>query len=253
MEILEVGCGPGYLSLELARAGYDLTGIDVSNACIKVAKKYADEDPFKAGRGKLEYARDDFFNFVNAINQQSEQKKFDAVVFLGSLHHFSDIAKVSVEAKKILRTGGLFVCHEPTRDRVTRHNAMFIYFLRVVLSHTNQFFKEYPAVSDHVIFEREIEKIFQEYRYEDAEGGKKQSVHDNDSGFKDMMPVLEKEFQALYFQERSAFFHENIGGLRSDSDAKNYQLARFLKEFDNYLCKSGFLQSIEFFFVGRKA
>ena len=37
LNILEVGCGPGYMSLELARQGYNVTGIDISDKCIEVA------------------------------------------------------------------------------------------------------------------------------------------------------------------------------------------------------------------------
>src|SRR4051794_20819968 len=38
LEILDVGCGAGYFSLELARAGHHVTAIDVSASCIKAAQ-----------------------------------------------------------------------------------------------------------------------------------------------------------------------------------------------------------------------
>ena len=43
--ILEVGCGPGYLSLEIARIGKNILGIDYSKENIKVAKKYGKNNP----------------------------------------------------------------------------------------------------------------------------------------------------------------------------------------------------------------
>jgi len=39
IRILEVGCGPGHVSLELSRNGFDVTGIDISKVCIEEAKR----------------------------------------------------------------------------------------------------------------------------------------------------------------------------------------------------------------------
>ena len=53
--ILDVGCGSGYISLELARSGYHVTGIDISSKVIDVAKKTLETNPFKDGFGSLKY------------------------------------------------------------------------------------------------------------------------------------------------------------------------------------------------------
>src|SRR5688572_18139947 len=53
VSVLEVGCGPGFISLELARNGHNVTGIELSPYCIEVAKKFADADPDKGERGFL--------------------------------------------------------------------------------------------------------------------------------------------------------------------------------------------------------
>src|SRR5256884_7316438 len=37
LRILEVGCGRGYLGLELARSGHELLGIDIIDATVKIA------------------------------------------------------------------------------------------------------------------------------------------------------------------------------------------------------------------------
>ena len=38
-KILEIGCGNGYLSLELARDGHEVIGLDRSNNIIEVAER----------------------------------------------------------------------------------------------------------------------------------------------------------------------------------------------------------------------
>src|SRR5881296_2293003 len=60
LRILEVGCGRGYLSLELARRGHELLGIDLNEETIRIAYQTMNTDPYKSGRGKLEYQVSDF-------------------------------------------------------------------------------------------------------------------------------------------------------------------------------------------------
>src|SRR5262245_19925265 len=55
MRILDVGCGAGYISLELARAGYHVIAIDIAEKTIAAAQKTLAENPFKQGFGSLEY------------------------------------------------------------------------------------------------------------------------------------------------------------------------------------------------------
>lgn len=76
-------------------------------------------------------------------------------------------------------------------------------------------------------------------------------MNDNSAGYKEMVAELKNRFEQLDYQERYAFFHEMIGGLRF-SDEKNREMAQTIKLFDKYLCESGVIQPTEFFFVGRK-
>ena len=51
LRILDVGCGRGWLSLELAREGHDVLGVDSSKEMILNAKRTMDTDPYKNERG----------------------------------------------------------------------------------------------------------------------------------------------------------------------------------------------------------
>lgn len=118
IRVLEIGCGPGYLCLELARAGYDVLGMDLSERCIEIAQEFANKDPHIGERGKLAYGVADLFEF-------NPEQKFDVVIFLGALHHFRDQQKVMDSVKRLLNSEGIVIAHEPTRDRVTKGNAIF--------------------------------------------------------------------------------------------------------------------------------
>jgi SAM-dependent methyltransferase len=244
--VLEVGCGPGYLSLEMARCGFDVTGLDLSPQCTEVAQRFAHSDPFKAERGPLRYVAGDFFS-----DPSLPVGGFDAVVFLGALHHFPDQDQCLDRARKLLRPGGIVIAHEPVRDRVTRGNAVFVHLLRVLLSAQGGFFKRYEVPGDAAARNREFDRLFAEMRYETEEGDNVQSVNDNEAGYAEMRPALDARFDLVRFDWRYAFFHEFIGGLRF-AEAQNESLARYLRDVDGELCRLGVLSATEFFYVGRK-
>ena len=243
--VLEVGCGPGHISLELARLGYDVTGIDLSPAAIEVARRFADEDPWKEERGRLSYIVGDFL-----AGESFEPDSFDAIVFVGALHHFPDQQAVGRRSRELLRAGGLLIAHEPTRDRVTKGHAALFHLLRTLLSVGDGYYDKTAVPSDGTVLSREVAKIFSDLRYEGEGGQKKQSPNDNESGYSEMVSMLRREFDELILQDAYGFFHEIIGGLRFDDDT-NHKLARYLRDMDALMVQEKFLPAIAFFFAGR--
>jgi 2-polyprenyl-3-methyl-5-hydroxy-6-metoxy-1,4-benzoquinol methylase len=121
--------------LELARFGYDVVGINLSAHCIKIAQDFADLDPHIGERGSLEYKFCNLFKF-------NPKNKFDVVLFLGALHHFSNQQSVMDSVKRLLKNEGVVIAHEPSRDRVTKGNAVFHDLLLSLLSINNGFFNK---------------------------------------------------------------------------------------------------------------
>lgn len=245
-KVLEVGCGPGHISLELARNQFDVTGIDLSRACVDTARRFAEEDPWREARGPLNYLCGDFFD-----EGQLGGNTFDAVVFVGALHHFADQERVGKRVAALLKEYGIIVVLEPTRDRMIRGNAAFIHLVRLLLSQGGGYFKRLSIPENIEKQSAEIERIYSEMRYESESGGNLQSVNDNEAGFREMNQMLQENFHQLHFQDRYAFFHELIGGLRFEQPV-NKRLARYLRDMDAELCRLGVLQPTEFFYVGRQ-
>jgi len=95
-KILEIGPGPGYLSIEIAKMGdYQITGLDISQTMIEIAERNVEE-----ARVKVE------FRLGNAASMLFQDNAFDFVVSSGSLHHWKEPVRVINEAYRVLRTDG---------------------------------------------------------------------------------------------------------------------------------------------------
>jgi 2-polyprenyl-6-hydroxyphenyl methylase/3-demethylubiquinone-9 3-methyltransferase len=94
---LEVGCGGGLLSEEIARMGFYTNGIDPSENSIHTAIGHAESNglqiSYKTGTGEALPYRD---------------KSVDIVFCCDVLEHVRDLAKVISEISRVLKPGGIF-------------------------------------------------------------------------------------------------------------------------------------------------
>ena len=97
--VLEVGCGPGRLSIRLARQhGLDVTGLDLDPAMIERARANADrsEDGDECGPS---------FLVGDVATLPFPDESFDLVVSTMSMHHWADPTAGMAEIDRVLRPG----------------------------------------------------------------------------------------------------------------------------------------------------
>lgn len=127
--LLEIGCGNGQMTLRLARAGYAMSGLDISPAAIAWACDDAErEDPTVR------------FHVGSVLSLPFADGTFDAVVDGNCLHCIvgSDRTVVLAEVRRVLTRGGVFavqtMCGDPpaalrgrfdTNSRILRNPAGF--------------------------------------------------------------------------------------------------------------------------------
>ena len=102
-EVLDLGCGNGYLARRLARKGAVMAAVDQSAKMIKNAKAH---DP--KNRLKITYLRAD------AANLRFPEESFDLVFANMSLMDIEDAEGAVGEVARVLKRGGRFVasiCH----------------------------------------------------------------------------------------------------------------------------------------------
>ena len=101
--ILVPTCGPGGLCLELARNGHLVHGIDISKGAIDIAKKFAEENPYKDNFGSLNYSVAD----LNKI--ELDENSYDMVIAWDGLHHILLLERFMQQINKALKPDGLFI------------------------------------------------------------------------------------------------------------------------------------------------
>jgi 2-polyprenyl-3-methyl-5-hydroxy-6-metoxy-1,4-benzoquinol methylase len=99
MKVLELGCGTGYFTRELARSGADIVAVDVSPELLEIAK--ADCSAPNVG-----------YEIQNACAMSYRDVVFDSVVGSSVLHHL-EIEAALREIYRVLKVGGTIYFTEP--------------------------------------------------------------------------------------------------------------------------------------------
>lgn len=99
--LLDAGCGSGIYGKRLARRGYQVTGVDLSEEMVAIANTRNPSSGFQAVPGDLEN------------KTLFPENKFDVVFFGQMLHHFPDISKVIAATAHWLKPEGQMMILEP--------------------------------------------------------------------------------------------------------------------------------------------
>ncbi|MDZ7290762.1 MAG: methyltransferase domain-containing protein [candidate division KSB1 bacterium] len=90
--VLEVGCGMGSLSIKLAQAGFQVTGLDVSPVALEYARQ-------RAAETGVQITWQEGF----AENLPVPDKTFDYITCCHTLEHVRDLDRVAAEFKRVAR------------------------------------------------------------------------------------------------------------------------------------------------------
>jgi SAM-dependent methyltransferase len=106
-EVLDVGCGPGWLSELLARCGYSVTGIDISPDMIEIARERV------AALGEIGEGMEARAEFhALPVRELPWSNRFDAAILYDTMHHFDDEVETLEVIRRTLVPGGQLFIHE---------------------------------------------------------------------------------------------------------------------------------------------
>jgi 2-polyprenyl-3-methyl-5-hydroxy-6-metoxy-1,4-benzoquinol methylase len=94
-QLLDVGCGPGWLTVQYAKAGAHVTAVDLTPRAVELTRQFLEFE------GLTATVREG-----NAEQLPFGDESFDVVVSSGVLHHTPDTPKAIGECWRVLRRGG---------------------------------------------------------------------------------------------------------------------------------------------------
>jgi len=97
-KFLDIGCGAGLLTNDLAARGHEVFGVDLSEKSLAVA-------------GRQDKTASVRYLQCDAASLPFENESFDAVAAMDLLEHVDDPVLIVREAARVLRPGGLFFFH----------------------------------------------------------------------------------------------------------------------------------------------
>ena len=104
--VLDVGCGAGFLANDLARHGFEVTGLDASENSLAVARHHD-------VTGKVIYQIGDAYYLPYADGS------FETVCAMDFLEHVEKPERVIAEIGRVLKPGGLFFFHTFNRNLIS--------------------------------------------------------------------------------------------------------------------------------------
>ena len=232
--ILDFGCGPGYFSLELARAGFNVIAYDIADFCIDNARGYLKSinEPGLASK----------ILFTNSLEDVMKYS-YEGILCSGVLHHLPNLQDTVHSLVSYFKnpSKAVLVFHEPFHNSWKRQDAYIVAIIRSILSASNLWFEDYDY-SDTTNFGKIVDSIFEEYvteRDPHEKGG--QSPNDLSCDYVEIMSVLNQYFERVDTWPSRSFIYRVLGGIRADKITED-RLAKCLEIVDRFGIESGLLQ-----------
>jgi 2-polyprenyl-6-hydroxyphenyl methylase/3-demethylubiquinone-9 3-methyltransferase len=127
LDILDIGCGGGFLTNYLALRNHKVSGLDLSPSSLAVAKN-ADESK------SVNYVLGDAYELPFA------DQAFSVVTCMDFLEHVDEPERVVREASRVLKPGGLFIFHTFNRN----------WFAKILVIHGVEWFVKNTPKDMHV-------------------------------------------------------------------------------------------------------
>jgi len=132
-KVLELGCGPGWFALEMARCGAQVDAVDIAFPVLRIGQRY---EAFCADTmglpGRVRYICAD----LNRGLPLRTPGVYDAVVIRGTLHHLLDPESVLGDVHRSLKPGGMLLVDDglETQTRTAILAALLLLLLPTQMS-----------------------------------------------------------------------------------------------------------------------
>ena len=237
LRILDIGCGTGFMSLELAREGHHVIGLDSDAKAVNIAVRTMNSDPLVSERGPLEYECADFSAW------EGSERNYDLVVISRTLHHIPQPEKALDKVHKLLAETGRLVCIDFAYDQFDERTATWLYHMQRALEQAGWYKPPSKLPSDTTAATHHIvEEWFSKYE-------KKEKFN----RFEEMRRPLCRLFREDHFSWKPYLYWEIIQRMRVPSDQVELEMTRTISSMERTLIETQQIKPVLFCFVGSKA
>lgn len=244
-KVLDIGCGCGWFSLELARAGFNVTGVDLSEVSIELAKETLKTTKLAGSGGSVAYHAADLTDW------RPKGSDYDAVCYVGILHHLEDPESVIRRIKMAITPRHFMVSIEPFPDNYGRIEAAIALLIRGILSATGCWYEKIPLPRNRKRLDAILNAVKSEYANWADKSESNQSPMNNATNGKIILNLLRKDYKILARQDLPPLYQRLIGGIRLGSDEQNFTLAKFITQIEEILLREEVLKPGAFNIFGR--
>jgi len=232
--VLDIGCGSGWLALELARNGCHVDAYDISPKAIALAKKTLAENPFKEGFGSVTYHLQD----VSELDLGVEA--YDAVSGWSAFHHMPDVPVFMEKVFRAMKPGGIVATMDDMpRGRLEQALEYFFEFILPTynLSYPQKFATVFRLLTGRGKYREEIFSPMEEAKH---------------SSVDEIAQAFREKFEVIYSVQENAFAGTPLMRI-AGPDGLRYALARLVIGLDRLMCKLRLVKGFERVMVARKA
>ena len=231
-KILEVGSGNGYLSLEFARDGHEVIGLDTSQEIIKIANRTRSAHPDTPDFGKLTY-------YCADINEwQGAEGSFDVVIINRTLHHLHPLQSILAKVKRLLTSEGQFICQDYAYDRLHDQTASWMYSMQRLL------FLSGLSDNDPATTASEAQSIAA------LQTAWFQKADHRLNRYEDMLQTLQTTFDQQLWSWVPYLFVYIGNDIHHAAVEQEHTSIAFLRDMERYLIEKEYIQAVGFRFVG---
>lgn len=231
---LDLGCGAGWLSLELARRGMNVDGFEISDVRLQIAREYLRDNVYKEDFGSVNYRMED----INKVSLR--RNNYESAVSWDTLHHIPEIERVIKEIYGSLKPHGYFILYDHIGLR--KENQTVIKILRwpfAVFSMVRRIFKVRKAAEDPApALEGAVKNMTSPF--EDITG-------------EEMIEAIKKFFEIDLLKTQLCFAGALANELVNFPDMLKYPLIGLFKLIDDALIRARILKGEYVFVIARKS
>jgi 2-polyprenyl-3-methyl-5-hydroxy-6-metoxy-1,4-benzoquinol methylase len=231
-KILEIGCGNGYLSLELARDGHEVIGLDKSQEIIKAAERTRTIHSDTTGFGTLTYECADISTW------QAPAGSFDVVIINRTLHHLHQIQSVLAKVKRLLTSEGRFICQDYAYDRLSDQTACWMYSMQRLLFLSGLADEDLATASDDAQAIQALRTAW--FQKSDHRLNR----------YEDMIQAFRATFHEQLFSWAPYLFVYVGNGIRHATAEQEHASITFLRNMEQYFIEKEYIQAVGFRYVG---